>query len=85
MTATNIGLKFYANELLFQICEENAERLVRLTGFGNAAGLLAMRNLFGMGAYLGHQDVPQQQPSPSSSINEGSQSDQKEGRDESKK
>lgn len=29
-----------------------ADAFIRLVGFGNAAGLLAMRNLFGMGANL---------------------------------
>jgi Guanine nucleotide exchange factor synembryn len=46
MCAVEAGLKHYVNEFLFVVCDENAEELVRLTGFGNAAGFLAMRGLF---------------------------------------
>jgi hypothetical protein len=52
MTAIDMALKYWANEMLFQLCDEDAERFVKLTGFGNASGLLVMRNLFGMGQYL---------------------------------
>uniref|UniRef100_A0A6B2L560 Uncharacterized protein n=1 Tax=Arcella intermedia TaxID=1963864 RepID=A0A6B2L560_9EUKA len=52
MSSMNMAIKFVANELLFSLVGENADDFVRLTGFGNAAGLLAMRNLFGMGKHL---------------------------------
>jgi len=52
MTSLNMALKYFANEILFQLVEEDAQVFIKLTGFGNAAGLLAMRNLFGMGKYL---------------------------------
>jgi hypothetical protein len=52
MTSFNQALKYSASELLFALVGEDAELLVRLVGFGNAAGLLAMRNLFGMGKHL---------------------------------
>ncbi len=52
MTSLDMAIKYSANELLFQLAEEDPERFVKLTGFGNAVGLLAMRNLFGMGAHL---------------------------------
>jgi len=69
MTSMNMTLKYMASELLFSLVGENADELVRLTGFGNAAGLLAMRNLFGMGKHLGgdtaselrKQEQPQQE------------------------
>lgn len=52
MTSLDMAVKYSANELLFQLAQEDPERFVKLTGFGNAVGLLAMRNLFGMGAHL---------------------------------
>jgi hypothetical protein len=52
MTSMSMAIKFVSNELLFSLVGENADDFVRLTGFGNAAGLLAMRNLFGMGKHL---------------------------------
>eukprot|EP01103_Thecamoeba_quadrilineata_P016370 TRINITY_DN5453_c0_g1_i1.p1 TRINITY_DN5453_c0_g1~~TRINITY_DN5453_c0_g1_i1.p1 ORF type:complete len:436 (-),score=88.53 TRINITY_DN5453_c0_g1_i1:69-1376(-) len=48
MTSFNFALKYYVNEFLFVICDEDANELVRMTGFGNAAGLLATYNLFSM-------------------------------------
>ena len=33
--------------LLFVLCKENVDRLVKYTGFGNAAGLLANNGLLG--------------------------------------
>ncbi|XP_017773214.1 PREDICTED: synembryn-A [Nicrophorus vespilloides] len=36
-------------ELLFVICKENVNRMVKYTGYGNAAGLLAGRGLLGLG------------------------------------
>mmetsp|Transcript_3858 Transcript_3858/g.4275 ORF Transcript_3858/g.4275 Transcript_3858/m.4275 type:complete len:455 (+) Transcript_3858:70-1434(+) len=44
--------KYFANELMFQICGENDKVFIKLVGFGPAAGQLAMRNMFGMGKYL---------------------------------
>jgi len=52
MTSFSQALKFSASELLFALVGEDAQKLIRLCGFGNAAGLLAMRNLFGMGKHL---------------------------------
>eukprot|EP01125_Pyxidicula_operculata_P008298 TRINITY_DN2796_c0_g3_i2.p1 TRINITY_DN2796_c0_g3~~TRINITY_DN2796_c0_g3_i2.p1 ORF type:complete len:427 (+),score=83.57 TRINITY_DN2796_c0_g3_i2:802-2082(+) len=52
MTSVNMAIKYVTNELLFSLVGESADDFVRLTGFGNAAGLLAMRNLFGMGKHL---------------------------------
>jgi len=52
MTSFNQALKHSASELLFSLVGEDAQNLVRLVGFGNAAGVLAMRNLFGMGKHL---------------------------------
>jgi len=52
MTSFNQALKFSASELLFALVGEDAQKLIRLCGFGNSAGLLAMRNLFGMGKHL---------------------------------
>jgi hypothetical protein len=49
MSSFNQSLQYVITELLFQLCGEEADMLIRLTGFGNAAGLLAMRGLYGMG------------------------------------
>jgi len=46
MTSFNFALKYYVNEFLFVLCDEDANELVKMTGFGNAAGLLATYNLF---------------------------------------
>jgi hypothetical protein len=49
MTSPIQSVNYVATELIFQLCGEDADKLIRLTGFGNAAGLLAMRGLYGMG------------------------------------
>jgi len=56
MTSFNQTLKFSASELLFSLVGEDATKLIRLCGFGNSAGLLAMRNLFGMGKHLNKEN-----------------------------
>ena len=47
----NIFRVFYCQELvadfLFVLCKENVNRLIKYTGYGNAAGLLASRGLMG--------------------------------------
>lgn len=48
MTSFNTALQYVANDSLFTLVGEDADLFVQLTGFGNAAGLLAMRGLFGM-------------------------------------
>jgi len=57
MTSMRMAIKYVANELLFSLVGESGDDFVRLTGFGNAAGLLAMRNLFGMGKHLKRDTV----------------------------
>lgn len=59
MTHFDMGVKYWSNELLFQMCDENPDRFVKLTGFGNAAGLLVMRNMFGMGRHLNEDTAAQ--------------------------
>mmetsp|Transcript_30961 Transcript_30961/g.77747 ORF Transcript_30961/g.77747 Transcript_30961/m.77747 type:complete len:482 (-) Transcript_30961:177-1622(-) len=46
MTSMNFALKTYVNEFLFECCDEDADELSRLVGFGRAAGLMATRSLF---------------------------------------
>lgn len=41
MCSLNTPLKQYASELLFEVCDEDPSELIRLTGFGYSAGLLA--------------------------------------------
>mmetsp|Transcript_20868 Transcript_20868/g.28785 ORF Transcript_20868/g.28785 Transcript_20868/m.28785 type:complete len:501 (+) Transcript_20868:64-1566(+) len=48
MTSFNVAVKHYANNFFYVILDEDANELVRLAGFGRAAGLLATLKLFGM-------------------------------------
>eukprot|EP00026_Physarum_polycephalum_P005685 Phypoly_transcript_05720.p1 GENE.Phypoly_transcript_05720~~Phypoly_transcript_05720.p1 ORF type:complete len:500 (+),score=53.32 Phypoly_transcript_05720:92-1501(+) len=45
MSSLEPALKHYVNEFFYFICDEDANEVCRLTGFGNAAGLLVMRGL----------------------------------------
>jgi len=45
MSGFNTARTYYVNEFIFQLCGEDVEEFVRLTGFGNAAGMLASRSL----------------------------------------
>ncbi|XP_061563895.1 synembryn-A [Cololabis saira] len=47
MTHLDTDLKHCAADLIFVLCKENVRRFVKYTGYGNAAGLLATRNLLG--------------------------------------
>ncbi|XP_069760431.1 synembryn-A-like isoform X2 [Narcine bancroftii] len=47
MTHPDTDVKHCAAELLFVLCKENVARFVKYTGYGNAAGLLAVRGLMG--------------------------------------
>ncbi|XP_062917608.1 synembryn-A isoform X1 [Mobula hypostoma] len=47
MTHIDTDVKHCAAELLFVLCKENVTRFVKYTGYGNAAGLLAVRGLMG--------------------------------------
>ncbi|KAN0028109.1 hypothetical protein ACTFIV_009940 [Dictyostelium citrinum] len=49
MTGSDIGLKHFVSEYFFMICDEDANEVCRLTGFGNAAGLLVTRGLMSLG------------------------------------
>ena len=41
-------------DFLFVLCKENINRLIKYTGYGNAAGLLASRGLMGGGQPQGN-------------------------------
>ena len=45
MTSPDMHLKQLTAHLLFVLCKENTSRLIKYTGYGNAAGLLAGRGL----------------------------------------
>lgn len=45
MTNPDTRVKEMAADFLFVLCKESAQRLVKYTGYGNAAGLLAKRGL----------------------------------------
>lgn len=67
MTTFNVGLKHYVNEFLFTLCDEDPNELVKQTGFGNAAGLLATHNLLnalGSGKASSVEVPPQKSPAP---------------------
>jgi len=48
MTSFNMAVKHYVNSFFYIVLDEDANELVRLIGFGRAAGLLATLKLFGM-------------------------------------
>lgn len=45
MTSPNVNLKHLVAHFLFILCKGNASRLIKYTGYGNAAGLLASLGL----------------------------------------
>jgi len=45
MTCSNPGLYHYSAELLFSVCDEDADEFVRVVGVGKGAGILANRGL----------------------------------------
>nr|XP_018901006.1 PREDICTED: synembryn-A isoform X2 [Bemisia tabaci] len=45
LTSPHSHLKDLVAEFLFALCKENVERMIKYTGFGNAAGLFANRGL----------------------------------------
>ncbi|XP_075586533.1 ric8 guanine nucleotide exchange factor A [Dermatophagoides farinae] len=45
MTSTNVNLKHLSAHFLFILCKGNVGRLIKYTGYGNAAGLLASLGL----------------------------------------
>jgi len=49
LTNTSSDISTMVAEFLFVLCKENSARLVKHTGWGNAAGLLAKRGLLGGG------------------------------------
>jgi len=53
LTNTNGDISTMVAELLFVLCKENVGRLIKHTGYGNAAGLLARRGLMAGGRGAG--------------------------------
>lgn len=55
MTNPNTDVKEMVADFLFILCKESVQRLIKYTGYGNAAGLLANRGLMlggrGKGSY----------------------------------
>ncbi|XP_077122586.1 chaperone Ric-8B isoform X1 [Ranitomeya variabilis] len=49
MTNVDLGVKQAAAEFLFVLCKERVDNLLKYTGYGNAAGLLAARGLLAGG------------------------------------
>ncbi|XP_058842169.1 synembryn-B-like isoform X2 [Acipenser ruthenus] len=49
MTHVDTGVKQSAAEFLFVLCKESVDNLLKYTGYGNAAGLLAARGLLAGG------------------------------------
>ncbi len=45
MTSPHTEVKELVADFLFVLCKENVSRLIKYTGYGNAAGLLANRGL----------------------------------------
>uniref|UniRef100_A0A4W3IQA5 Synembryn n=1 Tax=Callorhinchus milii TaxID=7868 RepID=A0A4W3IQA5_CALMI len=61
MTNIDTGVKHTAAEFLFVLCKENVDSLLKYTGYGNAAGLLAAHGLLaggrGEGQYSDDEDT----------------------------
>jgi len=53
LTNTNGDISTMVAELLYVLCKENVGRLIKHTGYGNAAGLLARRGLMAGGKGVG--------------------------------
>lgn len=53
LTHVNHSIKIGVAEFLFVLCKEDADKFVRYTGYGNAAGLLAYRGLMAGGKVEG--------------------------------
>ena len=47
MTVAGGGAEGVAAEFLFVLCKEDSTRLIKYTGYGNAAGLLLSHGLLG--------------------------------------
>ncbi|GAB1599907.1 synembryn-A-like [Argonauta hians] len=45
LTSINTSIKYLVPDFLFTLCKENVDRMVKYTGYGNCAGLLADRGL----------------------------------------
>ena len=56
MTHTDYSLAQSTADFLFVLCKENVDRMVKYSGFGNAAGLLMQRGLLGGGRHEGEAD-----------------------------
>ncbi|KAI6656800.1 Synembryn [Oopsacas minuta] len=53
MIHSDYSLAYSTADFLFVLCKENVDRMVKYTGFGNAAGLLMQRGLMGGGSHEG--------------------------------
>ena len=56
MVHADHSLAYSTADFLFVLCKENVDRLVKYTGFGNAAGLLMQRGLLAGGSHEGEAD-----------------------------
>lgn len=56
MTAGGHGTESMAAEFLFVLCKEDSSRLIKYTGYGNAAGLLLSYGLLSGGKSDGATD-----------------------------
>ena len=56
MVHSEHSLAYSTADFLFVLCKENVDRLVKYTGFGNAAGILMQRGLLAGGPHEGEGD-----------------------------
>ena len=47
LTCFDMSVRYYVTEFIFQLCGQDDGDFIALVGFGNAAGMLSMRPLFG--------------------------------------
>ncbi len=67
LTNVSIELKEAAATFLFVLCKENVGRMVKYTGYGNAAGMLSTRGLLGGAPSQGEADYSPDSTSDSDS------------------
>jgi hypothetical protein len=72
LTNTTGDISTMVAELLFVLCKENVGRLIKHTGYGNAAGLLARRGLMAGGRRkVGEEDYSEEEESDTEEYREG--------------
>jgi hypothetical protein len=78
MMHINSALSYYAQELVYFLCEENPRKVVALIGLGAAAGLFMRRNLFAEMNALVNETKKTEKPSEDESSSSEEEEEDKE-------